>query len=214
MRFGDVIGDAGLRLGLVEQWLQGGVMPDSGAVFDSAVAKIGEDAELWLEEEGGRKIDFDEPSNVDQILTHAVNAFAELEIEQPLLDRITTLHFDGGNDVYCDLLLEELSTRLKCEHWELDTGGETEVFAVASLGGIQALSKLESLNMDGHGFIDGGHDLSPLAGHPALRELILTGIASGADTLLSLNALTKLRGTRGLGDDVRAALVDKSVDVA
>ena len=213
MRLGDVIPDGGLRLGLIEQWLSAEIMPDTTKMFDAALTKIRADEELWFEEDGVRQLDLEESSVVDAILLHAVEATADLAVQQDMLDRVTKLQFDGGNDVYNDLLPEALSSRLECEEWELDTGGETEVFSVNSLDGIDKLANLESLDLDAHGFRKGGHDLTPLQGHAKLGELRLTGVAAGANVLTSLTALTKLDGADGLPEAVKAALVERGVAV-
>ncbi|HWS33051.1 MAG TPA: hypothetical protein VN408_09945 [Actinoplanes sp.] len=90
--------------------------------------------------------------------------------------------FDGGNTVY--MLVEEIL--------DIDTGGESDDYTVHSLAGIHALSGLRSLDLDGHGYRDAPLDLTPLAGHPTLARLLLTGDSTAAGVLESLPALTDL----------------------
>ncbi|MFY1594945.1 DUF6892 domain-containing protein [Micromonospora sp. WMMD737] len=95
---------------------------------------------------------------------------------------ITELQFDGGSDIY--MLIEQTL--------DIDTGGESDDYNVTSLEGIRALSGLQSLDLDGHGYRPGPLDLTPLTGHPALSELVLTGKCTGAAALESLPALRTL----------------------
>ncbi|OZV78751.1 hypothetical protein CA850_18630 [Micromonospora echinospora] len=95
---------------------------------------------------------------------------------------ITELDFDGGNDIY--MLVEQAL--------DIDTGGESDDYNVSSLEGIQALSGLESLDLDGHGYHPAPLDLTPLTGHPNLSKLFLTGDCTGAEALESLPALRDL----------------------
>ncbi|SCL29810.1 DUF6892 domain-containing protein [Micromonospora inyonensis] len=95
---------------------------------------------------------------------------------------ITHLDFDGGNDIY--MLVEQTL--------DIDTGGESDDYNVTSLEGIHALSGLQSLDLDGHGYHPEPLDLTPLAGHPTLSELVLTGDCTGAGALESLLALRNL----------------------
>ncbi|MGC5028833.1 DUF6892 domain-containing protein [Micromonospora sp. DT229] len=92
---------------------------------------------------------------------------------------ITHLYFDGGNEIY--LLIEKTL--------DIDTGGESDDYNVTSLEGIQALSGLESLDLDGHGYRSTPLDLTPLTGHPRLSVLRLTGFCSSA----ALESLPQLR---------------------
>ncbi|WP_166379002.1 DUF6892 domain-containing protein [Catellatospora methionotrophica] len=103
---------------------------------------------------------------------------------------ITHLDFDGGNDVY--MLIEQTL--------DIDTGGESDDYNVTSLEGVQSLSGLRSLDLDGHGYHPLPLDLTPLTGHPALSDLLLTGVCTGSAALESLPALLTL--------DVRLAHLD------
>ncbi|MEU4568836.1 hypothetical protein [Micromonospora sp. NPDC023956] len=95
---------------------------------------------------------------------------------------IEHLDFDGGNDIY--MLVEQTL--------DIDTGGESDDYGVTSLEGIGALSGLQSLDLDGHGYHPAPLDLTPLTGHPTLSELVLTGDCTGAGVLESLPALRNL----------------------
>lgn len=75
---------------------------------------------------------------------------------------------------------------------DVDTGGESDDYNVTSLEGIQALSALQSLNLDGHGYRPSPLDLTPPAAHPTLTRLLLTGKCTAATTLESLPALRDL----------------------
>ncbi len=213
MRLGDLIKDGGLRLGLMQYWLEDGNCPDVGAMFDAAWAAIKADGALWRDEDGERILDLEEPHVVDEVLRAAVAASAELEVDKAQVESVTALQFDGGNDIYCDVLLEELSTRLGCEWYELDTGGETEAFAVQSLSDVAALPHLESLDLDGHGHRDGGHDLTPLRGHAKLSKLTIFKIANGEDVLVTLPGLKEVRYARALSDQLAAALRKRGIEI-
>ncbi|XTZ17995.1 DUF6892 domain-containing protein [Micromonospora echinospora] len=95
---------------------------------------------------------------------------------------IDNLDFDGGNDIY--MLVEQTL--------DIDTGGESDDYNVTSLEGIHALSGLQSLDLDGHGYHPAPLDLTPLTGHPNLSKLFLTGDCTGAEALESLPALRDL----------------------
>ncbi|MGC4897007.1 DUF6892 domain-containing protein [Micromonospora sp. DT31] len=95
---------------------------------------------------------------------------------------ITHLYFDGGNEIY--MLIEQTL--------DIDTGGETDDYQVLSLDGIQALSGLQWLDLDGHGYRSTGLDLTPLTGHPSLSRLCLTGFCTQAAVLDSLPRLENL----------------------
>ncbi|GLY26367.1 hypothetical protein [Micromonospora sp. NBRC 101691] len=118
---------------------------------------------------------------------------------------ITDLDFDGGNDIY--MLVEQTL--------DIDTGGESDDYNVSSLEGIQALSGLESLDLDGHGYHPAPLDLTPLTGHPTLSKLFLTGHCTAAGTLESLPALRDLDvGLAQLDDpDVLDRLEARGVEV-
>ncbi|MFE0592604.1 DUF6892 domain-containing protein [Micromonospora echinospora] len=118
---------------------------------------------------------------------------------------ITDLDFDGGNDIY--MLVEQTL--------DIDTGGESDDYNVSSLEGIQALSGLESLDLDGHGYHPAPLDLTPLTGHPALSKLFLTGQCTAAGALESLPALRDLDVSLAQLDDpdVLARLEARGVTV-
>jgi len=211
MQLGQRISDGGLRLGVVQWWLETGGLPDLAPWFDHAVQVIRADDELWEGVGDARSLALDEPDILDRVLLHTVVASAELVVDDDALSGVEALQFDGGNDVYCDLVLEALAERLGREWWELDTGGETDAFAVRSLAGCLALPALTELDLDGHGFVDGGHDLSPLAGHPQLAALRNARVARGAEALLSCPRLTEVSNCRGLPAAVVSALQERGV---
>ncbi|WP_033337671.1 DUF6892 domain-containing protein [Catenuloplanes japonicus] len=109
-------------------------------------------------------------------LLHAV------PIPPALAATVTEVDFDGSNDIY--MLIEQTL--------DIDTGGESDDYNVASIEGIHLLPALLSLNLDGHGYHPDPLDLTPLAGHPALTTLMLTGACTAAGTLESLPALRNL----------------------
>lgn len=118
--------------------------------------------------------------------------------------RIDHLDFDGGNEIY--MLIEQAL--------DIDTGGESDDYDVMSLEGIQALTGLRSLYLNGHGY-QTTLDLTPLANHPGLTELHLYGDCTASVTLESLPALSSLDVTQaGIDDrDVLTRLAARGVTV-
>ncbi|MBU2666234.1 hypothetical protein KOI35_22285 [Actinoplanes bogorensis] len=108
----------------------------------------------------------------------------------PAAGTVERLGFDGGNEIY--MLVEQTL--------DVDTGGESDDYNVTSLEGIDRLTSLRSLDLDGHGYHPEPLDLTPLAGHPVLAELLLTGACTAAGALEQLPALREL--------DVRLARLD------
>ncbi|MFI5915201.1 DUF6892 domain-containing protein [Dactylosporangium sp. NPDC051541] len=95
---------------------------------------------------------------------------------------IDSLDFDGGNEIY--MVIEQAL--------DIDTGGESDDYNVTSLEGIDQLSGLRSLSLDGHGYHPEPLGLTPLTAHPALQNLILTGTCTEAAVLESLPHLQTL----------------------
>ena len=61
MRLGDRVEDGGVRLGLMQQWIDAGNSPDVGPMFDAAWAAIKANGALWRDEDGERTLNFEEP---------------------------------------------------------------------------------------------------------------------------------------------------------
>ena len=121
------------------------------------------------------------------------------------LARVETLDFDGGNDIY--MLIEELL--------DIDTGGELPYYDLRSLQGIAALTALTALNLDGHGHPGTPLDLTPLAHHPTLASIFLSGACTHASALETLPALNTLRARREHLDDptVLTRLAARGVEI-
>ncbi len=111
-----------------------------------------------------------------------VQALHGISISEDQLAEVTTLHFDGGNAIY--MVLEECV--------ECDTGGETDDYSLRSLEGIGLLLNLTYLDLSGHGFHATGIDLAPIANHPALKRIDLSGPVLNVAALESVTTLTKV----------------------
>ena len=105
--------------------------------------------------------------------------------------RIERLDFDGGNEIY--MLMEQGAA--------VYTGGEDDTYCLRSLAGIDALTGLQRLNLDGHGYRDDALDLGPLANHPTLTSFRLSGTCSNASALESIKTLRELDVSLGSVDD-------------
>ncbi|MFC7247507.1 DUF6892 domain-containing protein [Catellatospora aurea] len=138
-------------------------------------------------------------------LAASLNLLHAVAVPSAEASAIAHLGFDGGNDIY--MLVEQTL--------DIDTGGESDDYNVISLEGIQSLSGLRSLNLDGHGYHPEPLDLTPLAGHPQLSDLVLTGACTGSAALESLPALRALDVTLAHLDDpvVPARLEARGVTV-
>lgn len=73
------------------------------------------------------------------------------------------------------------------------SGARLDYYEVRSLAGSSALRSLVDLNLDACDFRTATLDLTPLAGHPTLASVYLTGKCTPATTLESLPALKRLR---------------------
>jgi hypothetical protein len=127
----------------------------------------------------------------NQWIAEALARLGQVEIDPAHLPTIERLDFDGGNDIY--MLIEETL--------DIDTGGETDHYQVGSLAGIERLSGLQVLDLDGHGYRKGSLDLGPLRDHPALRKVVLSGKCSAAGALEHMPALTELDARQGSAVD-------------
>lgn len=184
------IPDPGLFLGVLQALLEQEVIPEDR--LDPALAEI-------------ETSDEDEDADERARVVAAVARLHALPISADELARVEGLAFDGGNDIY--MLIEEVLG--------IDTGGEEDYYEVRSLAGVGALRSLAVLNLDGHGYRKATLDLGPLAGHPTLASLYLTGKCKPAAVLESLPALTKLRARASDLDDpaVLARLRIRGVEV-
>jgi hypothetical protein len=124
-------------------------------------------------------------------LAASLNLLHAVAVPSALATTVDELDFDGGNDIY--MLIEQTL--------DIDTGGESDDYNVTSLEGIDALSGLLSLDLDGHGYHPAPLDLTPLAGHPTLAKLLLTGDCTTAGALESLPALRDLDVSMARLDD-------------
>lgn len=120
----------------------------------------------------------------------AIFELVTLPLPDEAVAAVTSLDFDGGNTIYG--LIERAI--------DVDTGGETDDYELRSLAGVGALRALTRLDLDGHGYRAADLDLAPLAAHPALADVRLSGHCVNAAALASLPALAKL--------DVRHATLD------
>ncbi len=139
-------------------------------------------------------------------VAEALRRLQQIELDAAALATITSLDFDGGNEIY--LLIEgEL---------DIDTGGEEDYYCLHSLEGIAALGGLETLDLDSYGWRPEGLDLAPLTGHPALHTLRLHGPAVHAAALETLPRLARLTATAAELDDPQVArrLAARGVEVS
>ena len=183
------ISDPGLFLGVLQALLEQEIVAEER--LDAVLADI--------------ETSDDPDGEESERVAAAIVCLQQLEISADELARVTQLDFDGGNHIY--MLIEEVL--------EIETGGEADYYAVRSLVGVDALRSLTALSLDGHGYRDATLDLTPLAGHPTLASLELTGRCRPAGVLESLPALGHLRARPGDLDDpaVLARLRGRGVEV-
>ncbi|HVH99729.1 MAG TPA: hypothetical protein VM869_13500 [Enhygromyxa sp.] len=177
-------------------------IPDSGLrlAILNALIPLGH-----LDEEGLRErlADIRDPEvespweHQDEWISKALERLAEVEIDPTHLAAIDHLDFDGGNDIY--MLIEETL--------DVDTGGETDHYQLGSLAGIERLGRLQTLNLDGHGYRREPLDLGPLRGHPTLRKLVLSGTCIAVEALEHMPALAEVDIALGSVDD--GAVLDR-----
>ncbi|MEW2378003.1 hypothetical protein AB0883_18115 [Micromonospora sp. NPDC047812] len=172
-----VFADRGLHLGVLNALLTNGVI--AAADLTAIIESTGPDGPDDGYPGPGPRL----AASLDLLHAVAVPSAEAAAIEH--------LHFDGGNEIY--MLIEQTLN--------IDTGGESDDYNVTSLEGIHALSGLQSLDLDGHGYHPAPLDLTPLTGHPTLSELFLTGDCTGAEALESLLALRNLDVTLAHLDD-------------
>lgn len=136
-------------------------------------------------------LDFDEDSSETERLLLAMRRLHSLTVDPAAAATIESLDFDGGNEIY--MLLEDGA--------ETETGGEDDTYCLQALTGLEALSGLKHLSLDGHGYREKTLDLKPLEGHPALEIVILSGKCKNAKALETLPKLARL--------DLRLGNVDR-----
>jgi hypothetical protein len=186
-------------------------IPDSGlrlAIFDAllGLGRLDEDA-LRDRLASIRDPEVEDPWEYEnEWIAEALTRLEMVELDPAHLAEIERIDFDGGNDIY--MLIEETL--------DIDTGGETDHYQLGSLAGIERLSALQSLNLDGHGYRKAPLDLGPLRDHPSLQRLWLSGKCIHAQVLEHLPALTKLDVGLGSVDDadVLDRLAARGVEVS
>lgn len=124
----------------------------------------------------------------------ALGRLAELDVDESALAEIPALDFDGGNEIY--MLLEDSI--------DIDTGGEEDWYQLESLAGVERLTGLQSIDLDGHGYRDAPLDLTPLANHPSLADVRLSGACTATATLETLSKLASLNTDLATLDDATA----------
>jgi hypothetical protein len=132
-----------------------------------------------------------EAEDEDARISEALRRLAEIDLDPHALVEIEALDFDGGNDIY--MLIEE--------EIDVDTGGETNHYELNSLAGVERLTALRSLDLDGYGYRGDDLDLAPLRDHPALASVVLSGRCIHAEALESVPSLVKLSVALGQVDD-------------
>lgn len=177
MQARELFPDTGLRLGVFEALLRLGHLDDEKLRERLAGICDPEVDDPWEYE--------------DEWIAAALTRLAEVELDPAQLGAIERIDFDGGNDIY--MLIEETL--------DIDTGGETNHYQVSSLAGIQQLTGLQVLDLDGHGYRDAPLDLEPLRDHPALQRVTLTGKCIRAGALEHMPALAQVDVRLGGVDD-------------
>lgn len=186
-----VFTDRGLHLGVLDALL------DSGDI-------AADDLKAVVESTGPDGPDDGYPGPGPR-LAASLNLLHAVPVPAATAATVDRLDFDGGNEIY--MLIEQTL--------DIDTGGESDDYNVTSLDGIGALSGLLSLDLDGHGYRSTPLDLTPLADHPTLETLLLTGDCTAAGVLESLPALRELdvRLARLDDPDVPARLASRGVTI-
>ncbi len=153
--------------------------------IQQAAAQV-EISEFGDVDDGERYLDFDE---VETLLQRLGAALGGLEVSQSDLDTIRTMHFDGGNEIY--MLLEEQAGEAFEMSGDFDTGGESMIYNVNAFDGIESLTNLESLNLDGHGYSKVTRDVRPLSKLKSLTRVEQLGDrATHRETLSHLTHLS------------------------
>ena len=214
MKLRDLVSDRGLQLGILCSLMMNQRIDTEvlGIVLEKAVAKLRADAAFW-NAEGTPVLDGD---NDYRMLGIAADLLGEVEVTEDDLATIRDLSFDGGGDIYM-WLEQSLAVAIGLEDYELDTGGESDVYVVRSLEGLGRLPNLGRLSLDAYGFSDSTRSLLPLASAPALEEVYIQGDFSEAESLLRCPALRCVRYGAYPGVPIPDAIVEqlrqKSVEV-
>lgn len=179
------------------------VFPDPG--FHIAVLGALLDADLANLDKIEDKLEGIEGDDEYDRLRTGMARLHSIKLDRKKVARIERLDFDGGNEIY--MMLEQGA--------DIDTGGEDDTYALRSIEGIGALTGLQTLSLDGHGYREETLDLRPLKEHPALATLILSGTCSHAAVLETLPRLAKLDVRLGEVDDasVLDRLAARGVDI-
>ncbi len=159
--------DFGFRLGILSAMLDEGTLQESDIepALQKGVDAVRSHSKFW--HEGVLDMDSFGP---EEILSILVENFGDVLVSQSQLDSVTSLNFDGGNEIY--MYLEGHSaTLLDLEDWELDTGGESDLYLVNNFEGAQILQNLEELDLDAYGWCTTIRDASPLGKVPSLKKI-------------------------------------------
>ncbi len=179
-------------------------IPDPGLrlAIMNALIEVGRlDQEVVREAIG----EVEEEDDEDDRIYKALERLRDVELDEQALPEIGCIDFDGGNDIY--MLIEETI--------DVYTGGETDHYQLGSLDGIERLTALRTLDLDGYGYREASLDLGPLRGHPTLERVFLSGQCTNAAVLETLPKLAGLRVELGEIDDpqVLDRLAARGVDV-
>ena len=189
MKLSSAISDPGIQLGALDALLRAGTLDTARLEPALVAAKAAIEAEpsFW----NGDELDLDDDHDYE-MLALAVVALGDTEVTEAELGSVTSLSFDGGNDIY--MWLEPgLAGALGLEDYRLDTGGESETYAVKSLEGVAGLPALEQLSLDAYGYSSSTRTLAPLRGHPALKRIVLAGKFTDQEALLACPALARVQ---------------------
>lgn len=213
MKLSEAIPDNGLRMGALDRLLASESITTEllTAALARARAAIEADEECWADEDGERVLAVDECA--DELLQHGLDALAHIEVDPAQLAEITTLSFDGGNEIYM-WFEEAVAELLGLESYELDTGGESDLYLVRSFDGLAAMPGLQALNLDAYGWLEKARDASPLRHLSKLETLnLMNAKFDNAAVLLELPALRQLRHGEGLDPQLLAGLRERGVEV-
>jgi len=211
MKLSSAIADAGLQLGALDALLHAGTLAADRLepALVAAKAAIKAEPTFW----NGDELELGDDNDYE-MLALAVVALGDLEVTEAELASVTSISFDGGNDIYM-WLEPALADALGLESYQLDTGGESETYVVKSLDGIAGLPALEQLSLDAYGYTAQTRPLTPLRGHRALKRIVLAGKFSDPEALLACPALASVQfaAHEPLEPSVVEALRKKGVEV-
>lgn len=186
---------------------------DLNAVLPLAVEAVKKQEELWFEEDGERKLDLSSGNDQEAVLAAALEAISTVQVPVEALQHVKKMYFDGGNEIYM-WFESAVATALGLEDWELDTGGESELYVIKSFAGIGALTSLESLSLDAYGWSSDERDMTPFADLPSIVTLQLMGAPfQNSACLLQVKSLRKVEGAGKLDPEVVADLQKAGVEI-